>query len=240
MSAVDRQSKTDVMGFALRPLGEQDIPQSAEIEREAFPGLFPATSFRRELRNRLARYLVAWRRDDQAVNGGSPGHDPAADAPGESQGDRNPSVLSRLFGGAQLLLGRRQPAWQPGQQFVAGFLGTWYMPDEAHIVSVGVRKEYRGCGIGELLLIGAIEQAVAREENAVTLEVRESNCVARSLYLKYGFTERGVRKRYYTDNGEHAVIMTTDPILRLPFQQRFRELAEAHERRWGRADRVLY
>ena len=42
------------------------------------------------------------------------------------------------------------------------------------------------------------------------------------------------------DNGEDAVIMTTDPILRLPFQQRFRELAEAHERRWGRADRVLY
>ena len=239
MSAVDRQSKTGIMGFALRSLGEQDIAQCAEIERDAFPSLFPTTSFRRELRNRLARYLVAWCRDEPEVNGGPPGHDPAADAPRESQDDSSRSVVSRLFGGARLLLGRRQPAWRPGQKFVAGFLGTWYMPDEAHIVTVGVRKEYRGRGVGELLLIGAIEQAMAREAKAVTLEVRESNRVARSLYLKYGFTERGIRKRYYTDNGEDAVIMTTDPILSPPFPERFRELADAHERRWGWADRIL-
>ena len=113
------------------------------------------------------------------------------------------------------------------------------MVDEAHIVSVGVRREYRGHGLGELLLIGAIEQAMARRARVVTLEVRPSNNVARNLYRKYGFSDRGRRKGYYTDDGEDAIIMTTEPIFLQSYREQFRGLVRGHERRWGGAERVL-
>ena len=64
MSAVEEIPQGKIMPFALRPLEEADTAQTAEIERDAFPTLFPPTPFRRELRNRMAQYLVAWRRVD--------------------------------------------------------------------------------------------------------------------------------------------------------------------------------
>ena len=97
----------------------------------------------------------------------------------------------------------------------------------------------RGRGIGELLLIGAIELAMSRCAEVVTLEVRPSNVVAKNLYQKYGFKERGVRKSYYADDGEDAMIMTTDPILLPSYLDLFHELERDHQRRWGRAGREL-
>ena len=89
-----------------------------------------------------------------------------------------------------------------------------------------------------MLLIAAIEQAVARRVAVMTLEVRVSNDAARGLYSKYGFTERGLRKAYYKDNREDALIMTTDSILGPPFSNRFACLVDCHERRWGRFSRI--
>jgi len=226
-----------IMPYAVRLLEEADILQSAEIERDSFPALFPPTSFRRELKNSMASYLVAWRRDelvDESQDSSKPS------APGKSggqTGDRK--LINRLFHNARSLLQKRDTAWEPGQQFLAGFLGTWYMVDEAHVVAVGVRSRFRGNGIGELLLIGAIEQAMARNSRVVTLEVRSSNAVAQNLYEKYGFSVRGTRKGYYTDNREDAFIMTTDPILQAPYPENFRQLVSAHEVRWGYSDRVV-
>ena len=113
------------------------------------------------------------------------------------------------------------------------------MTDEAHIVSIGVRRGFRGKGVGELVLIGAIEQAMVRNARVVTLEVRISNHIAQNLYRKYGFEERGIRKGYYTDDREDALIMTTDPIHVPPYPEKLRGLIHAHEQRWGRAERLL-
>lgn len=230
MSAVE-EHPPKVMPFALRPLTESDVAQSAEIERDAFPSLFPPTSFRRELQNRLASYLVAWMHDD---GGAAPAGDTG---PGRRGAGGKVSRFGRWLGNG--IWSKRDAAWQPGQQFLTGFLGTWYMADEAHIVSVGVRSRYRGRGIGELLLIGAIEQAMMRRARVVTLEVRVSNHVAQNLYRKHGFTERGVRKGYYTDNREDALIMATEPILVPPYPERFKELVSNHERQCGRSERTL-
>jgi ribosomal-protein-alanine N-acetyltransferase len=82
--------------------------------------------------------------------------------------------------------------------------------------------------LGELLLISAVEHAQDRGSRIVTLEVRESNFIARNLYRKYGFTERGLRKAYYSDNREDAVIMTTEPIADLSFRYGFARLVSAH------------
>ncbi len=68
VSAIEKKLQSNLLPFGVRPMAERDLSQLAEIEREAFPTLFPPTSFRREMRNRLANYLVAWRRDD-AVQG---------------------------------------------------------------------------------------------------------------------------------------------------------------------------
>jgi ribosomal-protein-alanine N-acetyltransferase len=213
------------MPYALRPMQERDLAQAAEIERDAFPTLFPPTSFRRELKNRLARYLVAWRLE---------AHPELTRQPAES-----PSGITRLWHSAANLWHSRPIAWQPGQPYIVGFLGAWYMHDEAHIVSVGVRSDYRGIGIGEMLLIGAIEQAQKRKMQAVTLEVRISNYIAQNLYKKYGFEKMGVRKGYYSDNREDALIMTVSTINSLSYRHEFRTLVEAHKERWGVNDRTL-
>ena len=232
MSAVREQPKTKRMPFAVRPLEERDIAQSAQIERDAFPALFPPTSFHREIKSRKASYLVAWRRDDTG--------DDRANAPvivDPVRRDDNRSVFDTFLNNVRSFLPKGYSASEPGLQFVAGFLGLWYVSDEAHIVAVGVRQQYRGRGIGELLLIGAIEQAMARDARVMALEVRASNHVARNLYVKYGFNERGLRKAYYTDNREDAIIMTADLMDR---PERFQKLSEAHRRRWGHAERVLF
>ena len=73
----------------------------------------------------------------------------------------------------------------------------------------------------------------------MTLEVRASNKGAQNLYKKYGFEAVGLRKGYYTDNHEDAVIMTTDTICEAPFQERLERLRKAHEEQWGHSVRLL-
>lgn len=90
---------------------------------------------------------------------------------------------------------------------IAGYFGFWQVVDEAHITNIAVLPKYRGHKIGDQLLREGIR--LAREQGIVsaTLEVRTSNTVAQSLYAKYGFEAAGVRKGYYTDNNEDAIIM---------------------------------
>ena len=228
MSAVQYLPQIDKMPYALRPMHERDLEQASEVERDAFPTLFPPTSFRRELKNRLARYLIAWRLEDPP--------DLVAQFERQAKSNRDRGLWHR----AAASIWRGRPiAWQPGQQYVVGFLGVWYMPDDAHIVSVGVRNDYRGLGIGELLLIGAIEQAQQRRRHIVTLEVRVSNHVAQNLYKKYGFETTGVRKGYYSDDREDALIMTVSSIHTLEYRQELRRLTAEHRKRWGSAERIL-
>jgi ribosomal-protein-alanine N-acetyltransferase len=86
------------------------------------------------------------------------------------------------------------------------------MVDEAHISTIASHPDWRGKGVGELLLLGMIENSIEIGAHVVTLEVRVSNATAQSLYRKYGFLIAGTRKGYYSDNGEDAYIMTTPSI----------------------------
>lgn len=207
---------------------ERDLAQVAEVERDAFPTLFPPTAFRRELRRPMSRYMVLARVDDP--NRPDPRLPPLPDSPPA----RRKGALGRFMDGARQAVWRaRNPAWRPGEDLIAGFVGMWRVADEAHVVSIGARSEYRGLGLGELLLTAAMRHAVETNAAIVTLEVRVSNRVARNLYEKYGFTERGVRRGYYSDNREDALIMTTELDGR---EDALRELASRHERRWGRSE----
>ena len=109
---------------------------------------------------------------------------------------------------------------EPGDGVLAGFGGLWLMVDQAHVVTVAVLPELRGRGYGRLLVHGLVELARASGMTSATLEVRESNTAARSLYAEYGFYEVGVRKHYYSDNGEDALIMTTEDFETPAYQRR--------------------
>ena len=79
------------------------------------------------------------------------------------------------------------------------------MAGEAHIISVGVRRNFRRRGIGELLMLNCFSKCVRSTYSAISLEVRSSNKAAQELYLKHGFLVEGTRKAYYSDNREDAL-----------------------------------
>jgi ribosomal-protein-alanine N-acetyltransferase len=111
--------------------------------------------------------------------------------------------------------------------YVIGFSGIWLMAGEAHITNIAVREQYQRRGIGELLLIATIDLSREHQAETMTLEVRESNKIAQNLYGKYGFKQTGVRRGYYLDNREDAIIMSTANINSDAFLTRLQQLRES-------------
>jgi len=196
--------------YQLRPMTEADISQVAEIEAQSFPTTWPRTAYRRELANRLARYFVLTDRSH-------------APLPQEESPPRR-SLLG-LF--------RRRPAAEETTDYIVGYVGVWLMVDQAHVVAIAVREEYRRQGLGELLLSESIDLALANGQESVTLEVRRSNESAQALYEKYRFLKVGLRRRYYSDNHEDALIMTTPPINTDSYREHLAYLRQRWESRWA-------
>ena len=110
---------------------------------------------------------------------------------------------------------------------VVAFGGMWIMVDEAHITTFAVDPGWRRQGIGERLLIAMLDIAIARGAREATLEVRLSNMAARRLYEKYGLRPVGVRPRYYSDDQEDALIMTSEPFAEPAMKERLERLRAA-------------
>lgn len=103
---------------------------------------------------------------------------------------------------------RPLPEAASGQPPILAYGGYWLMGDEVHIVTIATHPDYRRCGLGEHLLLQMIEQVRSQGAGLVTLEVRFSNKAAQQMYAKLGFVEVGLRRAYYQDNGEDALLMT--------------------------------
>jgi ribosomal-protein-alanine N-acetyltransferase len=197
--------------YVIRPMEYEDIPQVAQIDREAFPGewVFRSQSaYKQDLNNPSVRYVVACNRGDLSES--------------ERQTMQKMPWFKRLFSYERHL---------SVLENIVGFSGFWMMMKEAHIIAIGVRDGYRQLGIGEALLIATIELAQILNCNIVTLEVRASNAIAQELYKKYGFRVVGRRPRYYSSDGEDAIIMSTDNITSMPFQASLQQLKKAHAQR---------
>ena len=97
-----------------------------------------------------------------------------------------------------------------GANLVIGMIAVWLIIDEVHIGTIAVHPDYRRLGIGKRLLETAMQNLVIEGAESFTLEVRRSNIAAQTLYLQMGFREVGVRKRYYQDNGEDALLMVLE------------------------------
>lgn len=90
---------------------------------------------------------------------------------------------------------------------LVGYSDFWLVYDEVHLLSIAVDPGYRGFGVGSMLLGRICDASRKIEARQVILEVRPSNEPARRLYRKMGFTEIGVRRKYYKDTGEDALVM---------------------------------
>ncbi|GCE20470.1 ribosomal protein S18-alanine N-acetyltransferase [Dictyobacter kobayashii] len=192
-----------------------DVPRVIEIERLAYPSTWPPSAYRKELQdNRWAHYIVL--RDKHILEEQS-----SVPAEPEKARKTRPFPLS--------LLPSRPAVTAPSPDLasIIGFSGLWLMVDEAHITTIAMHPDYRGHGLGEMLLVSLIDISYNIGAKWVTLEVRVSNHTAQNLYRKYGFQEAGVRHRYYSDNQEDALIMWTDEINSAAYKQKFLALKAA-------------
>ena len=192
------------------PMAVDDITRVMEIDTLSFPLPWSPTSYRYELTQNPNSHFVV------AVTGGAP--DPIAPKEPDSLVDRlNPSHWFRPA-----------PPPPPARQ-VVGYGGFWFIVDEAHISTIAVHPDWRGQGVGEILFVSMLEQALDLQAVTATLEVRVTNAAAQALYRKYEFEQTGRRKRYYRDNGEDALLMTAE--LRPGYRERM--LQRYHEKRKG-------
>jgi ribosomal-protein-alanine N-acetyltransferase len=202
------------LSYKIRYMRKEDLHQVVEIDKEAFPTQWPPTNYGSELQNKLARYLVVYKEGE------------FLELPNPPSGN---TILVRI----KKLLGFKQKVVTRPQEIIVGFAGGWIMADELHITEIAVRGSYRCRGIGHLLLISIIETSLPLRAQYATLEVRVTNIPAQKLYEEFGFAKVGVRKAYYSDNREDALIMTTDPINTLVYQQLLGRLKQELAKKWG-------
>lgn len=93
------------------------------------------------------------------------------------------------------------------QDDIIGYVGLWIIFDDAQITNIAVHEDYRGKKIGEKLFAFALSYAFQRGAQKMSLEVRPSNTVAKNMYRKFGLRKGGIRKSYYPDNSEDAIVM---------------------------------
>lgn len=183
--------------FYVEPMRLADIPTVSIIERLVYTRPWPVEAYRYELvENPHSYYYIARLKGQRASN--------------TSSGFK--AAIRRAISGPDI------------DQTLLGYAGLWLMVDEAHISTLAVHSAWQGHGIGELLLATLVEKSIELEATCVTLEVRISNLRAQSLYRKYGFKQVGTRRKYYSDNNEDALIMTTDPVCSPSYQRFFQAL----------------
>ena len=212
------------MSYSVRPGFIGDIAQLEEIEKDGFPTSWPMSSFRRDLQDKKKSVLVVY----QDCGIGSPEMEHTASKKAYTLSSGLSGIAKKLI----TLIGGSSASYSK-KAFIAGYISTWFISDEAHITAIAVREPKRGVGLGELLLMNSVDQAIRNRAQMVTLEVRVSNITAQSLYQKYGFKYVGVRKRYYTDNNEDAHIMTTDNISTASYSQMLAALRVSYKRKRG-------
>jgi len=210
-----------VTRYIVRPMRFEDIEAVSEVERECFTTPWPTSAYRRELRdNRMGRYIVLTEVQDNAT----------VDV--EPTAESNGGGVRRAVGQFLRPFSRVATSTIPrSKERIVGFAGMWLMLDEAHVTTIGVKRDLRGQGLGELLFATLLDLAMEMGARRVTLEVRVTNYSAQALYRKYGFREEGVRRRYYSDNNEDALIMWSDRLEAPEFQTRYREMRAALDER---------
>lgn len=185
--------------YVVEPMTLADVPAVAVLEKTVFSLPWSRYAFEYEVQhNPMAHFLVLRLRETAVARQESHTH---------------PRI--EVAGTAPV---------GPSRHPLLGYGGFWLAIDEAHICTLAVHPNWRGRGLGELLLVHLLDRATEVNAAVVTLEVRASNLLAQELYGKYGFLRIGLHKGYYSDNGEDAVIMAAEHISSAAFQGQLQEL----------------
>lgn len=204
----------------LSPLTPADLDAVMALERQCFADPWTRRMYLSDLTtNPMATYL--------AIR-------PAADDVGRLVSPPRPARVEAAAPAWPAGAVETTPAAAPEKLALPPLLawgGFWLMVDEAHIATIASHPQWRGCGLGQWLMVALMEAAHARGARLVTLEVRASNAPAQKLYEKLGFEITGHRRRYYRD-GEDGLIMTTPALAEPAMQAR---LATAHAEAQQRA-----
>jgi ribosomal-protein-alanine N-acetyltransferase len=220
--------------YIVEPMRLRDITAVMEIEHDSFPSPWSAHAYRHELLdNDLSHYFVvrqrqmgetefSLNRSDFAPPGSLRHAQGRAPDPGQKRRSGNP--LRAILDPLTLLARARRSLGAETRPPILGYGGFWMMAGEAHISTIAVQSSWRRLGIGELLLVAMLDRATELEADMATLEVRVSNVTAQNLYRKYGFRQAGLRRRYYRDNDEDALIMSTERLTSANFQSHFQQL----------------
>ncbi len=193
-------------GYVLRPMRHEDIAQVVSIDRLSFPMPWSYNTYRYEISHNPSSTMVTL----------------SLDSPGEAA---TPPSRNGLPGLVNRLLGRQMPG---RDSIVVGYGGFWFRQRQAHISTIAVHPDYRGRGLGELLLAGMIRRALDMDALIISLEVRVSNAPAIALYRKYEFAQFGLKRHYYRDNGEDAYdlrIAPADQAYRARLEKRWAALS---------------
>jgi ribosomal-protein-alanine N-acetyltransferase len=183
--------------YVVKPMRLRDISKVMEIEHVSFLSPWSARAYRYELLENDLSHYFVVR---------------------QRQMERpESSLLARVR--RSLGVGIRPP--------ILGHSGFWLMVGEAHISTIAVQPNWRRRGIGELLLVAMLDRATELEAEIATLEVRVSNVTAQNLYHKYGFQQVGLRRHYYRDSNEDALIMSTERLTSATFQSQFQQRKRA-------------
>ena len=90
---------------------------------------------------------------------------------------------------------------------IAGYVDFWRVGPEAHLITLGVHPDFRCRGVASRLVQFMIDECRKNQVQVISLDVRPTNEHGRALYAKYGFRQAGLRKKYYQDNGEDALVL---------------------------------
>ncbi len=189
--------------YRARYATSRDAGAMDSVVREAFGESVPNSATARDMRRKHTTYIVVTKTDLDA------------DLNGEDRTER--------FGGWNFRFksifssSSHHHDASPRSRAVAGLVGIWTPADQAHIMVIASRPGERRQGVGELLIIATLCESMKSRADHATLEVRRSNEAAQSLYRKYGFRDIGIRRRYYSDNHEDAVIMATPSFTNLDY-----------------------
>jgi ribosomal-protein-alanine N-acetyltransferase len=165
----------------LKPLTENQLSAVVEIDQRCLGGLWTKEGYQREIDSPNSD-LIIWKREQEIGNR-----------------ERNKEEF-------QLPKIELTDIENSGYE-VIGIGCLWAILEEAHITILAIDPDYQGKGLGQALLFQLLVSAWKRKLERATLEVKVSNQPAINLYKKFGFKEAGIRKGYYQDTGEDALIL---------------------------------
>ena len=175
---------TDSPFYTLRAMKIADVEQVSQIDRLSFSMPWSPLTIAYEVQQNPDSYMGVI-----ALEGQFP--------PPNSQNLGRLQVILRPF--------KKNPSYT-----ITAFGGLWVRGREAHISTIATHPDFRGCSLGELMLVGLIYCSIHAKANFVALEVRVSNTIAQNLYRKYGFVETKLLHQYYHDNREDAYLMVVN------------------------------